>query len=363
MGVRTMRVLVAERKPHGHRLSYVRLLLEAGIERGWTMSLLMPNDRVADDEVEFFLRGDFLVQTTARVTSTREWVRAVESASRESHSDVVVPDGDHFLAAVGVRGSWQGGAGLVGLVLRDPTVYRMSTPQGRLAAATKKALIHRAAGARGVTPLRLSGQAKPPGDGWVRDPIRFSPDSASVRELRAEFGDQQWLGILGRIDQRKSVAEVADAAALVSKATRPVGLLLRGRCEPRALADAEPAFERLRQAGGRIIIDDRLCSDVELDSTVAAVDCLIVAHTNEGPSGILGKGLASGTRVVVAGARSLKPDVSLSRAGLWSELDPRAMSAGIMEVLGLPRPDPVPVADATEFCADLLGPLAGRPRE
>ena len=351
-------VLVAERNPQGHRLSYARLLLDAGSARGWSMRLVMPRDRTTDNEVALFLGGgNYEMDTTEPVETSRQWVGAVEARSRAGGYAVVVPDGDHFLASVGVRGGWRGEGHLVGLILRDPTVYRMRTPQGRAAAAAKKVLIRRAAGLANVTPLRLSGQARPPGDCWVRDPIRLDADPPLVRAFRDEMGDRQWFGVLGRIDRRKSVSEVADAAALVSKATGPVGLLLRGRCDALALQGAEPAFQRLRQAGGSVMIDNRLCSDVELDSTVAAVDCLVIAHTNEGPSGILGKGLASGTRVVAAGARSLKPDVSLSQAGRWTELEPHAMSEAMIDVLSRPRPAPVAVADSAEFSAGLLDAL------
>ncbi len=356
-------VLVVERNPEGHRLSYARVLLDAGVARGWSMCLMMPRDRMADQEVDLFLGGRlYQVEETAPVTSTRAWVRAVELASRARDCAVVVPDGDHFLASVGLRGAWRGGGDLVGLVLRDPTEYHMRTLRGRVSSSSKKLLLRRAGGLPRVTPLRLCGQARPAGEGWVRDPVRLTSDPRLERTFRDEMGDRQWFGVLGRIDRRKSVAEVAEAAALVSMTRAPVGLLLRGRCDALALKDAEHAFERLRQAGGNVTIDDRLCTDAELDSTVAALDCLVVAHTNEGPSGILGKALGSGTRVVAAGAHSLQRDVSLSSAGRWSTLDPHALSEAMIDVLNRPKPPAVAVADEGEFSAGMLDAVdcAGR---
>ena len=185
-------VLVVERNPQGHRLSYARVILDAGQARGWSMRLMMPRDRLADQEVDLFLGGrPYQVEEAAPVTSTRAWVKAVESVSRARESAVVVPDGDDFLASVGLKRGWRGGGDLVGLVLRDPTEYHMRTLQGRVSSSSKKLLLRRASGFPRVTPLRLCGQARPVGEGWIRDPVRMQPDAGLQKIFRDQMGERR----------------------------------------------------------------------------------------------------------------------------------------------------------------------------
>ena len=95
-----------------------------------------------------------------------------------------------------------------------------------------------------------------------------------------------------------------------------------------------------------------LCTDAELDSTVTALDCLVVpTRTRSERQHRRGAGEAPSGG---GGARSLQRDVSLSAAGLRSNLDPRALSEAMIDVMSRPTPSPVAVADEREFSAGML---------
>ena len=103
------------------------------------------------------------------------------------------------------------------------------------------------------------------------------------------------------------------------------------------------------------MVKDRLLSDLELDAAIRRVDCVVLAHSNEGPSGLFGKAAAAGTRIVAAGAASLRADAgAIPEVAAWSPLDVVGLGAELDLARRKPRPDPIQGLSATDFCTALL---------
>jgi hypothetical protein len=115
---------------------------------------------------------------------------------------------------------------------------------------------------------------------------------------------------------------------------RKLGLLVAGMVDSEVLAQLEADNDDLKRAGHKIVIVNRLLTDAEIDCAVAASDVVVVAHSNEGPSGLLLKSKAIGTTVFAAGALSLRQDlISMGRGNdRWCELNAEAMAGVLAEI-------------------------------
>ena len=133
------------------------------------------------------------------------------------------------------------------------------------------------------------------------------------------------------------------------------GLLIAGKIDPVLRPEIESAAAASVDSGRPVVIIDRILSDVELDAAVAAVNCLMLAHSNEGPSGLLGKAACGGTRVIAAGAKSLKSDIEeLPELGDWTELNEESLGAAMQASLPLRRGQAVLRSDVNSFVRVML---------
>lgn len=110
------------------------------------------------------------------------------------------------------------------------------------------------------------------------------------------------------------------------------------------------------EPGVSIVQADRQLSSAELDSFISIADCVVLAHSNESPSGILGKAAAAQRAILAAGASTLRRDVmQLGDGANWCPLDPVALADLMLgSLVNRPRPYPS-VASAREFSEFLLG--------
>jgi hypothetical protein len=188
------------------------------------------------------------------------------------------------------------------------------------------------------------------------DPVTISATRDSIQGIRNDWklsDDRYWFAVLGAVTERKNVPLVAAALARISDAQ--VGLLVAGKCAPGVLEAAHHMLQSLESRGVPVVVVDRLLDDTELDSAVAASDSLVLAHSNEGPSGLLSKAAAVGTHVVAAGAQSLRNDLaSVPELGLWSELNAEAMSAGMLSVMKLEPAGAIVSPSVDSFASALL---------
>jgi hypothetical protein len=102
------------------------------------------------------------------------------------------------------------------------------------------------------------------------------------------------------------------------------------------------------------VFDSRLLSDSELDSAIASVAVVAIAHSSEGPSGILGKAAASGVAVAAAGAVSLKEDIERLSAGTWAPLTPEAFAKALQHAVAFPRAANAGLANGRDFASSLM---------
>jgi glycosyltransferase involved in cell wall biosynthesis len=347
-------VLIVEQNPTGHRLFYVRVLAEAALATGARVVVLLGADPVPEAEQVH------LASVAGRVEVLRRGPMSQDEVARLSHEveahRVVIPDADRFALRLALRRRWEGSGRLSLLIMREsaqPTRVpfvdglktRLRTMAFRRVARLRNADLRvlKSAGWTGAAPFPVAV-----------DPVVIASSDQSAerfREAHRMDGDRYWFAVLGAISARKNLDLIVEALRDVPSRW---GLLVAGQLD----ADiSEELRDRLRSmvSDGSAIVVDRLLSDDELDTAVRVADCLVLAHSNEGPSGLLGKAAASGTRVVAAGARSLKHDVeALGGLGEWTDLNAAEVAALLQRATQQPRPRAVLPATTSAFTDALL---------
>lgn len=354
-----MRVLIVELDGRGHRLYYVRLLAEEALRSGASVRILVGSGEHVDEVVALHL-GSLRDDVEVVAAAGRGWLD-IEEAARSFDADVtVVPESDSYLLSVVRRGGWRGPGRLSLLVMR-PRVPAVGNRVRRAVANTVKAMVLVLLTALPRVDVRVlrsvfSDERRP----WptVADPVGLSATPQDVEALRDRWGvgtERYWFGALGAITPNKNVPMLLDQIAR-TKFPGPVGVLVAGGIEP-SVADAiEPTRAALDDAGVPLVVIDRLLEDVELDSAISAVDCLMLAYNHLGSSGTLGKAVTAGTRVLTAGSPTLRHDAAAVGAGAsWCPLEPAAVSSALAEASRAPRPEPRDLADERTFAATLLG--------
>lgn len=343
----------------GHRFNYVRILLAAC--DGWAAHVTVLT--TAEGREEFLAKNEGGVVPHWEIFEPGvDRLRALEDTSRRMRASmVVVPDGDRLAFHLARRGRWRGRGELRILVMRE-----FAQPGARPALARPKTLLRKALfrfvdAMPGVrlfilgSALLVDGEAGGRRGAFPRvpDPIEFEPSEQTRQALRDEAGLEPatyWFAVAGWLDERKNIPLVL--AALLSAADlvdRPVGLLLAGR---------QNESVRTAVAGQALAQLDRHLSSTELDSAISLADCLVLAHSNEGPSGILGKAAAAGKPVLAAGARTLRTDcATMGHAENWVELEPQALAEAMARLVTTPGSSQVRVAGPETFAATLLGPV------
>jgi glycosyltransferase involved in cell wall biosynthesis len=356
-GDRSLHTLIVEKNVTGHRLYYVRLLAESAARKGRRVTVALPDSARQSQDISVHLddldpRVEVIYVGAADLTSGAELSHRVEADL------TVIPDADRLAIRIGMTRRWSGRGQLSLLVMRE--VAQPSTFRG---AQMSKTLARRLLflSASSLRTVRLS-ILKP--SGWegrsyfrtANDPVTLSAsadDAASTARAWGVDDDRYWFAVLGAIAPRKNPGLVA--RALCAAGTRPTGLLIAGAIDPEARAEIEREAGRLERAGVRLILIDRLLSDVELDAAVRLVDCVVLAHSNEGPSGLFGKAAAAGTRIVAAGASSLKRDAARAGdAATWSELDESSLADALRQAISSGRPAARGSIDAERFVTALL---------
>lgn len=314
----------------GHRLMYVRLLAEAVLGEGRHPLLLLPSGVREQPEFAVHLRD---IETSVSLRETDDWTlqnvrRFVEDGSVHP---TVFSEGDPWVRSIAWRaGAWPGGISL--LQMRGRGQSRRSVQ--RAAQTLAKSLLRWLVSARsGVSVYVLvSATASKLRRNDVPDPVSVVASPARSAALRASWYRSSgqrvstWAGIVGGIGSRKNVELVAQALACTSA---PIGLVLAGSAEVDELLIAE-WVRPLSESGRFVVRNAQSLSEEDFDSTISALDCVVLAHSNEGPSGILAKAFVMGTPVVASGAVSLRADIhSLGTQAEWVPLDRKALAQAI----------------------------------
>ena len=333
------RILVVEPNPTGHRLNFVRLIVERATALGRDVKVALAPDAESTEEYAEHV-GDLRLGPALPAVS-HDLAELRELASQSGAAWVVVPDGDAVALALGRGGRWPKAAGLSVLVMRATAQPGRSAAMDLVRRLVRRSLLLAAAARPRVRVAVLSSGWRAPRSliPMVGDPISLSvgPDTrAHVRERHGLEPGRYWFGILGVVDGRKNVALVAEALLRVG---RPVGLVVAGKVEPAVLRSLHQMAPDLSTMDVRVVVVDRMLTAAELDEYVLACDCLVLAHSNEGPSGLFGKALLAGTRVVAAGSRWLRADAAaVPDHASWSPCAVAPLAAAMARAIDAPRP-------------------------
>ncbi len=331
----------------GHRFNYVRILVEFAMRHGIPIVLLTTSAGHEEylAKVTGEARGVAVITFSSEMASLTEVMRI---SRRIRASDVIFPTGDWAALRLLLTGGWHGAGRLRILVIRE-----FGQAQGGLTVWLKtfvrKAIFAIVTAQTRVTVGLLTSPISPTKGFLVRipDPIEFEPSPELIAELRAAYGISStvyWFAIVGALDERKNIPLVTEALYLAARRTaRPLGLILAGPQSDKARA----RFADCRADSPPYFIEaDHQLTSTELDSFIAIADCLVSAHSNDSPSGILGKAVAGGRAVLAAGSPTLLRDVERLGVGAhWCRLEPEEIAEKML----------VAVKDNSSTSANLAG--------
>lgn len=330
----------------GHRLNYIELFAGYLQSRGMSVTVICTLAVPTSEQVtELRALGCRLVVRT--VSTSGE----VASLACQLEADrLVLLDGDTFLqSAIRVRPKLPTSI----LVMRPHAQHK--GPRFFLGNMTKWAL-RQATRSLGYRVLSLeSAIGVEPSRHGVLDPVSYSPvptglmPESLLRPMR-----QATVGVVGRIDERKNLPLLVDA--LLAGPETDLVLVIAGEFTL-AVEQAWPAMqETLERAGIDVIRVQGRLPEGDLDYIISTLDVVVLLHSNEGPSGVLGKALVAGRRCLVGGARSLRRDAErVDHPGvLWAPLQIDRVSSSLRRVLASPPPPPVPTVRAENFVSRLL---------
>ncbi|WP_433029665.1 hypothetical protein [Actinomycetospora sp. CA-053990] len=323
-----------ELAPDGHRLQYVRHLVEA-LPRGERILIVSPWVAASSEFAHHLGRTEtetVVVSADDHDVALRE---ALTTATDRGVGHLVVPDGDKAVRPL-LRAVVRGALGRARPRRPRITLLLMRTalPGGperaTLGMVLKPALVaalrrlpgvrvHFLTDAFGVVTRRPGF----PGVTPVRDPV--TPPTEPLDPPRT--GDRVRVGILGVISARKHVPVLLRACV-----ERPeVDVVLAGRCEPdvREVLATHPDAAQLR-AEGRLAVDDRLLDDAEFDAALRSLDVAAVLHDNDAPSGIVAESCARGVPVLGPDRGWIATVLDTTGCGVKARVDDPADVAGAL---------------------------------
>ncbi len=348
--------LIVEPSFAGHRLEYVDYLTRGALERGSAPKLLTTQETFEvlsenwGEEFKSRFTKILIADKSDRVFTSP---RKMHDLALESNVfSVLVPAADGLIYKLGALGGWGGDIELHALLIRSPWV----SPRNPARDILKKILVSRAAAMKSVNILHLRGIAPARNESiaTVRDCSRWSRQIDPPLSLEVKLdADRFWYAIFGEIDSRKNIDLVL--RALSSGDGLATGLLLAGKVDPRELTKAGEAIKEYQQFGGQIRILNRYLSEVELDWLVSQIDCVVCAHSNEGPSGIALKAAHAGQRLLTAGAKSLLEETRYIPDSIWVDLNKFDLARGLSLIRETERPKSVKAGSPESFASDFLG--------
>lgn len=353
---RAPRSLVVETTPDGHYLEYASYLVKGLHERQREPVVLTSAAGWARLTHELDVP-----QTTAKIIVETEGelppATILNFAVQAECTQVLVPSGDRFAYRLARLARWPSDIPVRLLLLRSPRV----SPRVWWRDVLKRCALRLLEFRHPVVVLHLAGPGIESEGGFpvVHDVARWSRgDRRSYEALPSLDPVRFWFAVLGLLDERKNIAAIADALTLSGSAST-FGLVLAGNSTPGALEACDQALRCFERAGGAVSILQRRLTDGEMDHLVESVDCVVCAHSNEGPSGIMLKAAAAGTRVVAAGADSLRTDSRVLDGASWVPLTETALASAFVDAKQRPRPAPEVFGSPTSFAREFIGDEAG----
>lgn len=343
-------VIIAEDNPGGHRLNYVRMMI---VEYSRNCLVVFSTTQKVLDSPEFRLYLSGIRQLFVTRLTAKTEVRDLEKESiRIGSVAVVIPEADGLLAGVYRKRRWLGSGQLCLLIMRENRQdYSLRSFFSNSLKRILIKILRRAENMRIVT-LAPAVSWSPDASFKAPDPVEYAPREEEIEKFREQMlnsGADFWYGIVGALSGRKNISMVG--GAILEMGRKDVGFLLAGRVGADVQDEVESTRRSFVENGVPFIAVDRLLSEGEIDAVIAALDCVVLAHSNEGPSGILGKAVAAKTLVVAAGARSLRADCkNLPQSSLWAPLAKRKIVRAMLSVQTM-KPVSVPVATPQNFAS------------
>jgi hypothetical protein len=349
-------VLILEGNASGHRFYYVRLLADAVLAGGGRPVLVTAPGQMESPQAVEFLRG--LPSSFTVLEIPRADMGPASRLARDMGAGrIVIPDGDrHLIPLLTRRG--RDLPHTTALIMREPDLRRGQGLRS-LARQLMKLATMTITGLRCSTTVVVlkssvwAGESRFP---VAQDPVTLAATPDDVAAVREQWGleaGRRWFAVVGAITARKNLPMVAEAFARI--AGDGVGFLVGGAILDGQLDEAEPHLTEARRRGARVVVVDRMLEDVELDAAIAAADCVVLAHSNEGPSGIFGKAVVSGTRLLVAGASSLRDDArAVPTHARWTPLAVDAMAQAMADASTAEPPAAVSDMGTSRFTSALL---------
>ncbi|WP_157359104.1 hypothetical protein [Arthrobacter sp. Soil782] len=356
-------MVIVEPNFTGHRLYYVRLLVEEAARRGNDVFVILTEEAIHSAEYEVQL-APLIEQFRLRFLPQRgtplDLIKLRELSVGLVADVLVVPDGDGLARKMATSVRWRGPGTLNVLVLREKAQSNR-IPGRAVVVNIAKWLIHHWADRASDANIVLLKTALWQGRSSLttaNDPVTLRVTAQSVGKLRDEWGlttPQHWFSVLGFVDKRKNLPLVLRSLSGL-KSGRRIGLLIAGKCAPEVLEESKPFLGQLRAAGAKVVLLDRFLTENELDSAVAAVDTVVMAHSNEGSSGLFGKAVAAGTGIVAGGAKTLRRELAASPGlGEWAPLNQGDLSVALKRALDRRGPGHPRALGTDSFTSPLLG--------
>lgn len=342
---------------------YVRELVERVISSGGRPVVLLSHAAITSDEYNLHLgqlQNVFELETSGSITLAH--IRS--TAARHDVVLTALLEADSFRAQVAVSG-WR--IGRLSMLVMRPDSQKLTLLQLPMLRKFVKTLLRKGASIRNnVTVLTLvSGTSEVVHRSEVRDPISVTGTAQERAAIAKRFGigdGRKWFGVVGAISARKNPQLILRAACTALDST--AGVILAGRIDSSVDGvDLAASCDELRAKGIAVRIVDRLLEDIEVDGLLANLHCVVLAHSNEGSSGILGKASALGTLVLAAGAASLRRDVSNLDGALWVALQDEDLADGLSAMAKeVSRTKQEPVLDVADGLEKLITVGAERGR-
>ncbi|MDQ4054998.1 MAG: glycosyltransferase [Actinomycetota bacterium] len=353
------RTLVVELDGRGHRFYLVRVVVEAALARGDSVTLLTKDHPETREHLLVHL-GHLLESVELQEVVDPTWSNVERTADAVGATTTVVPEADGYLAALLRRRGWRGPGGLSLLIMRAQVPRAGGLVRWALRNALKVVIMSLIA----LLPrVRFRVLRSPLWRGrsvWgpAYDPVGLTSTPEEVEKLRSDWtlhGDHYWFGVLGALTPNKNLPMVVAAVCRVAQQDR-VALLVAGKMSEEVEADLPQLRMQLDRAGVETRIVNRVLHDVELDAALTAVDCLVLAYGHHGPSGTLGKAMAAGTRIVAAGSSVLRQDCDAAPdAAEWCRLEPAQLTQALLRAARAGSPAPASLSGEPEFANELLG--------
>lgn len=347
-------VLIVEPHSRGHRLHYVRFLIEgchANLDR-----VVILTTKSAVESAEWRVHLEHHTPSVITQPAHAFGLDDIAHAAASLGADVtIVPDADGYVSQVLLRG-WSGPGMLTMLIMRGEV--QPGPPFAWLRPAktlVKRTLIWGADRRRNVRMYVLRSPLIPRRGPlhWLPEPVQLSCSPEQVETVRRQLDRDEgryWIGVFGDITARKNLELITEAILEMPN----VGLLTAGPVDPEVSAAVSPLLEEFVSNGGMVRQIGGPLTDSEFDSAISAVDCVVAAHTNEGPSSVVLKAVASGRRLVLAGAESLRRDAArLPGQAVWTPLDARALRDAIEHARRAPEPADFVKPGCDEFVGSL----------